>query len=47
VRFTVERGLAWITLDRPQAKNAIDDAMREALLAALERVGGDEGIRAG
>jgi 2-(1,2-epoxy-1,2-dihydrophenyl)acetyl-CoA isomerase len=46
IRFTVDGGLAWITLDRPQAKNAIDDEMREALIAAVVRVGGDDAIRA-
>src|SRR4029453_8529457 len=46
VRLDVEDGLAWITLDRPEARNAIDDAMREALVAALARVGQDQAIRA-
>jgi 2-(1,2-epoxy-1,2-dihydrophenyl)acetyl-CoA isomerase len=46
VRFRIEQGLAWITLDRPSARNALDDAMREALLAALARVGEDADIRA-
>src|SRR6185369_10197063 len=42
----VEGGLAWITLQRPEVKNAIDDEAREALLAALERVASDTAIRA-
>jgi 2-(1,2-epoxy-1,2-dihydrophenyl)acetyl-CoA isomerase len=46
VRFRVEEGLAWITLDRPEARNAIDDAMREALLGRLDQVAGDPAIRA-
>jgi 2-(1,2-epoxy-1,2-dihydrophenyl)acetyl-CoA isomerase len=46
VRFRVDDGLAWITLDRPEARNAIDDAMRDALVAALGRVGSDVTIRA-
>ena len=46
IRFTVDGGLAWITLDRPQAKNAIDDEMREALVAALVRIGTDDTVRA-
>jgi 2-(1,2-epoxy-1,2-dihydrophenyl)acetyl-CoA isomerase len=46
VRFHVEDGLAWITLDRPAARNAIDDAMREALVAAVAQIGRDETIRA-
>ena len=46
ILFRVEDGLAWITLHRPEARNAIDDAMRAALLAALGRVADDAGIRA-
>jgi 2-(1,2-epoxy-1,2-dihydrophenyl)acetyl-CoA isomerase len=46
VLFRVDDGLAWITLHRPEVKNAIDDAMREALIAAFVRVGSDETIRA-
>ena len=42
----VEGGLAWITLERPEVKNAIDDEAREGLLAALERVAADDAIRA-
>ena len=46
VRLDVEDGLAWITLDRPEARNAIDEAMREALVVAVARVGQDQAIRA-
>jgi 2-(1,2-epoxy-1,2-dihydrophenyl)acetyl-CoA isomerase len=46
VLFRVDDGLAWITLNRPEARNAIDDATREALIAAFGRVGSDEAIRA-
>jgi 2-(1,2-epoxy-1,2-dihydrophenyl)acetyl-CoA isomerase len=46
VRFRVDGGLAWIVLDRPQARNAIDDVTREALLGCLARVAGDGEIRA-
>ncbi len=46
ILFDVTDGLAWITLNRPDAKNAIDDEMREALIAAIARVGSDETIRA-
>jgi 2-(1,2-epoxy-1,2-dihydrophenyl)acetyl-CoA isomerase len=44
--FRVEDGLAWLTLDRPAARNAIDDALRDALVARLEEVGREEAIRA-
>src|SRR5262245_8852073 len=46
VLLRVENGLAWITLNRPEARNAISDEMREALFAALARVATDEAIRA-
>ncbi len=46
VLFRIDDGLAWITLNRPEARNAMDDAMREALVAALGRVGSDAAIRA-
>ena len=46
VVFQVDDALAWITLNRPPARNAVDDAMREALLAAFARVADDPAIRA-
>src|SRR5438128_521565 len=46
VLFRVEGGLAWITLNRPEARNAINDEMRQALLDALARVAADPVIRA-
>jgi len=46
ILFRVDDGLAWITLNRPDVKNAINDEMREALIAALLQVGRDEAIRA-
>jgi 2-(1,2-epoxy-1,2-dihydrophenyl)acetyl-CoA isomerase len=46
VLFSVERGLAWITLNRPERKNAIDDVMRETLLEHLRQVADDGEIRA-
>jgi 2-(1,2-epoxy-1,2-dihydrophenyl)acetyl-CoA isomerase len=44
--FHVQGGLAWLTLNRPAVKNAIDDELREALIDAFQRVGADETIRA-
>src|SRR5881397_1504967 len=35
ILFRLEGGLAWITLKRPEARNAINDEMRRALLDAL------------
>jgi 2-(1,2-epoxy-1,2-dihydrophenyl)acetyl-CoA isomerase len=46
VQFSADGGLAWITLARPERKNAIDDEMREALLARLAQVADDPALRA-
>jgi 2-(1,2-epoxy-1,2-dihydrophenyl)acetyl-CoA isomerase len=46
VLFRADAGLAWITLNRPERRNAIDDEMREALVDALGRVRDDPAIRA-
>jgi 2-(1,2-epoxy-1,2-dihydrophenyl)acetyl-CoA isomerase len=35
ILFTLENQVAWITLNRPDARNAVTDAMREELLAVL------------
>lgn len=39
-------GLLRLTLDRPQAANALDSALHGALVAALERAGQDPAVRA-
>ena len=44
--FRVEDGVAWLVLDRPQVRNAIHHPLRNALLAAIEEVRADPGIRA-
>ena len=36
----------WITLDRPDALNALDDPTKEALVGALGEAAEDEGVRA-
>jgi enoyl-CoA hydratase/carnithine racemase len=46
LRFEVDAGLAWLTLDCPAARNAIDDELRCALLDALGRVAAEPAIRA-
>ncbi|ONG44678.1 enoyl-CoA hydratase [Pseudoroseomonas deserti] len=38
--------VAVLTLNRPAARNAIDDAMRAALMAALDQVARDDGVKA-
>lgn len=40
-----EDAVAWVTLNRPDAMNAINDAIREALPAALRSLDADEGVR--
>jgi 2-(1,2-epoxy-1,2-dihydrophenyl)acetyl-CoA isomerase len=42
----IERGVAWITLNLPERKNAISPEMREELLAALDRAREDDEVRA-
>jgi 2-(1,2-epoxy-1,2-dihydrophenyl)acetyl-CoA isomerase len=42
----VDDGLVWLTLNRPAARNAVDDELREALLATLADVNRDPAIRA-
>src|SRR5262245_40071017 len=46
VLFRVDGALAWVTLNRPEARNAVDGEMREALLATFARVADDPAIRA-
>jgi 2-(1,2-epoxy-1,2-dihydrophenyl)acetyl-CoA isomerase len=46
LRFTVEDGVGWIVLNRPEARNAMNAEMREAYLAALARSADDPEIRA-
>jgi 2-(1,2-epoxy-1,2-dihydrophenyl)acetyl-CoA isomerase len=46
VRTTREGKVALIELNRPDAKNAIDAAMRRGLLAAVDDVGRDPGVLA-
>lgn len=46
LRFELDEGVATLVLDRPQARNALDEGMRDALAAAVTRIEGDRGIRA-
>jgi 2-(1,2-epoxy-1,2-dihydrophenyl)acetyl-CoA isomerase len=43
--FTVADGVAWIVLNRPEARNAMNAEMREAFLDALGRCAEDPQIR--
>jgi 2-(1,2-epoxy-1,2-dihydrophenyl)acetyl-CoA isomerase len=44
--FTIENGVGWIRLNRPEARNAMNAEMRQAYLDALARCGDDADIRA-
>jgi enoyl-CoA hydratase/carnithine racemase len=46
VELMVEDKVAIVTLNRPEVRNAINDALRAELVALLERVAADEGVRA-
>jgi enoyl-CoA hydratase/carnithine racemase len=46
ILFEARGPVALITLNRPQARNALNDSMRLELLALLERVARDPGLRA-
>ncbi len=45
VRFEVEGSTAWITVDRPEARNAMTFGMYEALVHGFERVDADDQIQ--
>jgi enoyl-CoA hydratase/carnithine racemase len=46
VELAIEDGIAIVTLNRPEVRNAINDALRAEFIAVLERVAGDEAVRA-
>ena len=46
VDYTVDDGLATITLQRPESRNALDTVTKEALRAAVDEAAGDPGVRA-
>ena len=46
ILLDVQDGIGILTLNRPAVRNAIDDAMRTDLLAALDRAARDPAIRA-
>ncbi|MFZ0830367.1 MAG: enoyl-CoA hydratase-related protein [Thermoplasmata archaeon] len=45
VRFEVDGHVAWVTLDRPEALNAIDPESHAELVAAWKRVRDEDGLR--
>ncbi|MGZ6791121.1 MAG: enoyl-CoA hydratase/isomerase family protein, partial [Mycobacteriaceae bacterium] len=46
VQYTVSEGLAAIVLDRPDASNALNRALKEQLLETLTKAASDDGVRA-
>lgn len=46
IELQVDAGIATITLNRPDKRNAITDDMRSDFIAALERVTADDSVRA-
>ena len=45
VRYEVVNGVAWLTIDRPEARNALSQAVREGLFAGLRRFNDDESAK--
>ncbi|MCR2815542.1 enoyl-CoA hydratase/isomerase family protein [Microbacterium jiangjiandongii] len=45
VHLSVDSGVAWVTLDRPEALNALDAATRAELRVIYRRISEDTGIR--
>ncbi|WP_141013626.1 enoyl-CoA hydratase/isomerase family protein [Nocardioides sambongensis] len=46
VRYeTDQQGVAFVTLDSPETRNALSDELLDQLIAAIERAGADEAIR--
>ncbi|GAA1529693.1 enoyl-CoA hydratase/isomerase family protein [Nocardioides humi] len=45
VRYEVEDRIAFVTLDAPETRNALGDALLDELLAAVERAGADDTVR--
>jgi len=46
VELKIEDAVAVVTLNRPEVRNAINDAMRSEFVAVLESVAKDDGVRA-
>jgi enoyl-CoA hydratase/carnithine racemase len=45
VQYEVVNGVAWLTINRPEARNALSKAVREALFAGAERFNADESAK--
>jgi enoyl-CoA hydratase/carnithine racemase len=45
VRYEVERGVAWLTINRPEARNALNRDVREGLFAGVHRFNADNAAK--
>jgi enoyl-CoA hydratase/carnithine racemase len=45
VSYSVVNGVAWLTIERPEARNALNAAVREGLFAGTRRFNDDESAR--
>jgi enoyl-CoA hydratase/carnithine racemase len=45
VSYTVVNGIAWLTIERPEARNALNAAVREGLFTGTRRFNDDESAR--
>lgn len=45
VRYEVVNGVAWLTIDRPEARNALNQPVRDGLLAGVRRFNDDDAAR--
>jgi enoyl-CoA hydratase/carnithine racemase len=45
VRYEVTSGVAWLTIDRPEARNALSKPVREGLFSGVRRFNDDESAR--
>src|ERR1700689_5706399 len=45
VRYQVTDGVAWLTIDRPDARNALNKAVRDGLWAGTRRFNADDSAR--
>jgi len=45
VRYDVDDGVAWLTIDRPEARNALNQAVRTGLFDGIRRFNDDDSAR--
>jgi enoyl-CoA hydratase/carnithine racemase len=45
VRYEVTNGVAWLTIDRPEARNALSKPVREGLFSGVRRFNDDESAK--